>query len=89
MKIIIAVTIFIIFLLCCPIFKPAASLIPNNNFSLNEDHNNLPDRWQHGSSNLPDIEASRFGWEKFPNSSSKVIWIIYFLIRRMLLQRQS
>ncbi|MEW5801691.1 MAG: hypothetical protein AB1847_06255 [bacterium] len=51
-------------------------LISNADFTLDQNHDNLPDSWYHGDPNLPDLEPSRFGWEQFPGSSSKAIWII-------------
>lgn len=66
-------------ILCCSLsISPleAGQLIPNPDFFQDHDNDNLPDHWQHGISSYPELEPSKFGWELFPNSSSKVIWII-------------
>jgi len=50
--------------------------IPNADFTLDLDNDHLPDSWQHGEATSPYLKPSRFGWEQFPGSSSKAIWII-------------
>jgi len=80
-----------------PLIPNSSSLVPNADFALDQDHNNLPDSWEHGDPNFSGrgpnfsglgpnfsglgpnfsgLEPSRFGWEQFPNTSSKAIWII-------------
>jgi len=61
---------------CTAAASSSFSLIPNADFTLDQDHNNLPDSWEHGDPNFSDLEPSRLGWEQFPNSSSKALWII-------------
>ncbi|MGA1875598.1 MAG: hypothetical protein ACMUIA_08315 [bacterium] len=59
------------------LISASTPLIPNTDFTLDHDKDNLPDFWRHGHGNVPDQEPSRFGWELFPNSASlKAIWII-------------
>jgi hypothetical protein len=62
--------------LSLPLTPNSSSLVPNADFALDQDHNNLPDSWEHGDPNFSGLEPSRFGWEQFPNTSSKAIWII-------------